>query len=105
MAGSFDLSEEAEHDLYDAAHYIAEHNLDAAQRFLDSFNDTCALLVDVPEAGSPVHASLEELRDLRMMRVDHYPKHLIFYTPVQGQGIKVVRVIHAARDYHTFFEE
>jgi plasmid stabilization system protein ParE len=104
MARSFDLSEEAEHDLYDAARYIAENNIDAAERFLDSFNDTCALLVDLPEAGSLVHAALEELRELRMMRVENYPKHLIFYTPLQQKGIKVVRVIHAARDYTTFFE-
>jgi plasmid stabilization system protein ParE len=107
MNHAYRLHDEAERDLYEAAAHIAWDNPDAAERLLDAFAETCELLAGMPEAGSLLRTTHEKLRDIRMFRVTHFTKFLIFYRPLQQQGItiEVVRVIHAARDYPTFFDE
>ena len=42
------------------------------------------------------------LVDVRMWRVAGFPKHLIFYRPIET-GIEVIRVLHAKRDIESLF--
>jgi toxin ParE1/3/4 len=41
---------------------------------------------------------------MRMFRVKDFPKHLVFYRPIEG-GIEVIRVLHASRNLAALFEE
>jgi plasmid stabilization system protein ParE len=38
-----------------------------------------------------------------MWRVSGFPNHLIFYRPLEGGGIEVIRVLHAKRDIEALF--
>jgi toxin ParE1/3/4 len=105
MAYTFRTTEEAERDLNEAARYIAQDHPHTAIRFIDAYIETCELLADMPDAGSLLRTTVPELRDIRMFRVAHFSKYLIFYRPWQEKGIEVIRVIHAARDYPTFFDD
>jgi toxin ParE1/3/4 len=105
MKHAFRLTEVAEQDLSEAARYIAQDSRDGAERFLAAFEETCDLLAGMPEAGSALQTIVAALRDIRMLRVERFTKYLIFYRPRHREGIEIIRVIHAARDYRAFFEE
>jgi plasmid stabilization system protein ParE len=105
MVYTFRTTEEALRDLNEAARYIAQDTPNTALRFIDAYIDTCELLAGMPEAGSLLRATVDELREIRMFRVMNFTKYLIFYRPWKERGIEVIRVIHAARDYPTFFDE
>ena len=104
MKQNFRLTEEAEQDLYSAAQYIAEDNPDAAVRFLNAFAENCDLLSEMPGTGSTPRLSGEDFKALRMKPITPFTKYLIFYRPYKQEGIEIVRVIHAAQNYPTFFQ-
>ena len=103
MAYTFRTTEQAESDLNEAARYIAQDNPHTALRFIDAYIETCEMLAGMPGAGSSLDTTVDELHDIRMFRVTNFRKYLIFYRPWKEKGIEVIRVIHAARDYPTFF--
>ena len=105
MVYSFRTTEEALRDLNEAARYIAQDNPNTALRFIDAYIATCEMLAGMPGAGSSLDTMVDELHDIRMFRVTNFKKYLIFYRPWKERGIEVIRVIHAARDYPTFFDE
>jgi len=87
-----DRSARAEFDLVAIWGFIAKDDPAAADRQLDRIDAACKMLAENPNAGP----SRDDLaRGLRFFPVDNY---LIFYT-VGDDGITVVRVFHAARDY------
>jgi toxin ParE1/3/4 len=76
--------------------YIAQDNLDAADRLLDRFDDLFRRLASQPFLGK----SVEELApNLRFIPIGNY---LIFYRPTKD-GIEIVRLLHAARDVSAEF--
>ncbi len=78
--------------------HIAADNLVAADRLLDRFDDTLALLAVAPGIGR----LCEELAPgLRSFPVGNY---LIFYRPI-NDGIEFIRVLHGARDIPQLFNE
>lgn len=89
----------ARSDLLEHFVYLAENaGLDTAERFLvsaeASFND----LADQPMIGAALSSQHPALANLRKWRVKEFDNHLIFYLP-RPDGISVVRVLHAARDW------
>lgn len=89
-------SPEAENDLDEIWWYIAQDNLDSADRLLDEIEETCWKLAKFKDMGR----SRDELYPgLQSFPVGMY---LIFYLPVRG-GIEIVRVLHGMRDIDTFF--
>jgi toxin ParE1/3/4 len=96
------VKDQAEHDLYRNAEYIAEHNVDVADRFLQAARRTFALLAELPELGSPRKSPLPEFAELRVHPVKGFNKYLICYLPL-ADGVKILRVIHAAQDVDRFF--
>jgi toxin ParE1/3/4 len=91
-------SPEARADVDDIAWYIAQDNLDAALRFLDTIDDKLKLLASFPGAGT---AREELAAGLRSLPVGNY---LIFYKPSAKGGIEVVRVLHGARNLRRIFK-
>ena len=83
-------------DLLEIWHYIAQDNLEAADRFLDTINEKCQLLAERPEMG-PDRSDLGQ--HVRSFAVRDY---LIYYLPIKN-GIEVLRVIHGARDIPSVF--
>ena len=90
---------EAEADALEIWAYIAQDNLDAADRLLDRFDDLFRRLASQPFLGKII----EELApNLRFIPIGNY---LIFYRPTKD-GIEIVRLLHAARDVSAeFFRE
>lgn len=81
----------AKQDLLEIWAYIAEDNPNAADKLLDTINETCALLAANPKLGQ---ARPDIATSMRYLPLKNY---LILYHE-QATGIQVVRVIHGSRD-------
>ena len=89
----------AKRDLVDRYVYLAEEaDEGTAERFLDKVEQTFELLATQPRMGSPLSLKNPRLAELRKWRVEGFENTLIFYLP-RGEGISIVRVLHAARDW------
>jgi toxin ParE1/3/4 len=58
----------------------------------------------MPEIGTRFERVDAQLADLRIWPVPGFRRHLIFYTPTDD-GIRIVRVLHAARDWQEIIGE
>ncbi|MDB6006516.1 MAG: plasmid stabilization system protein [Prosthecobacter sp.] len=93
------ISPEALQDMGDIRSYIAMNNPEAADRVLQSFEASAALLATQPELGP----CKPRLRGLRLWVVTEYPTYLMFYRVREGQ-VEIVRVLHGARDVKSLLE-
>jgi len=83
-------------DLRDIWLYIAQDDLDAADRCLYRIDRTIRMLAENPLLGE----SQDDLRqDLRRFVFGNY---LVFYEPLRD-GIRVVRVLHGAQRWEDAF--
>jgi len=85
-------------DLVELADYIAKDSLDFAERFLQAAEDTFTFLAQTPEFGQICPAPKAKEAGIRMRAVFGFRNHIVFYRAV-AQGVVVVRVIHAARNW------
>jgi toxin ParE1/3/4 len=90
-------------ELVNLSFFIAQDNEDAAQRFLAACDETFAFLANNKNVGATRTFQDPTLRDVRMWRVKGFEKYLIFYQPL-SDGIKILHVIHSARNYDLLFE-
>lgn len=90
-------------DLLEHFVFIGRNSEEAAERFLKSAQETFELLRSQPDMGVLSKYRNPLLAGVRMFPVKDFPKHLIFYRPLQD-GIEVLRVIHGARDIPALFE-
>jgi toxin ParE1/3/4 len=88
---------EVANDIIDAAAYIADDNMPASLRYLDSVEDTLHRLLDRPALGRLRDFDAPELAAVRSISVKGFRNHLIFYE-IESGGIYVLAVIHGARD-------
>ena len=89
----------ARRDLVEHFVYLAEHaNLETAERFLAQAEASFHVLAEQPLIGAPLSLHDPVLARMSKWRVKDFDNHLIFYLPHQD-GISVVRVLHAARDW------
>ena len=87
----------ARRDLIRHFAYIGENGgLDAARRFLAEARGSFLELAQTTHLGA--RRQSEKFPTLRMWRVRHFEKYLIFYQPIPD-GVQIERVIHAAQDY------
>ena len=84
--------------------YIAESDLDAADRFLLNFEKSVGLLADQPGLGSLPRFRKRELPGIRSWPVKGFRRVLIFYRFAE-ERIDIVRVLHTARDIAGIFED
>ncbi len=99
MSGRVVRREQARRDLVRHAAYLAEHaGLETAGRFLDEVEAACAQLAKTPELGARRKFAHESLANVRMWPLRTFAEYLLFYEPI-SDGIRLIRVIHAKRDY------
>jgi len=91
-------SQQAKRDLLSIWAYIAEDNLNAADRLLDNIDDTCKLLGENPQLGQ---ARPDISAKMRYFPVKNY---LILYQE-QPLGIEIIRVLHGSRDLQDIFSD
>jgi plasmid stabilization system protein ParE len=91
------------HDLVTAFRYYArEAGLRVASRIFAEAEATFARLPGLDTRYEPHEPLYADLRDFPVSRFRAY---LVFYLPVPGAGIEVVRVLHGARDIHGILAE
>ena len=87
----------ARRDLIRHFAYIGENaGLDTARRFLAEARGSFLELAQTRHLGARRPSG--KFPSLRMWRVRHFEKYLIFYQPIPD-GVQIERVIHAAQDY------
>lgn len=91
------LTPEAANDLDEITGFIAADNPQAAARLIDSLQEKCQALAEMPGIGR----SREELA--LNLRSAHVGKYVIFYRP-EAEGVEILRVVHGARDIPKLFE-
>ena len=89
-------------DALEITAYIGTDNPEAASRFVPALEATCAQLALLPGMGSARTFQRKDLKGVRIVPVTGFEHYLIFYTAA-GKSIKVIRVLHAARDFPTIF--
>ncbi|MBD2308103.1 type II toxin-antitoxin system RelE/ParE family toxin [Chroococcidiopsis sp. FACHB-1243] len=90
------ISQPASRDLQDILNYFAVENVNASERFLQSFNKKCQQLVSFPNMGQ----QYDNLRlGLRGLPLDGY---IILYQ-VGKDRIEIVRVVSGKRNLETLF--
>lgn len=89
------LAPKARADLFDIDTYIAQRNPLAAERLIERLIQAMTSLAAMPKMG-------RTCEDLGLPSVRRFvvEKHHIFYV-LDGNGIRVVRVIHGRRDVAT----
>lgn len=91
-------------DLLDLSIYIAQDSPEAAFRFLHAAEQTFHDLERMPKIGAPREFKDARLAGIRIWLVRGFPKHLIFYRPLED-GVEIIRVLHSARDIAGLFSE
>lgn len=94
----------AQRDIGEIADFIARDNLNAALRFIDTVEETCKNLAEMPELGTLCHFKHRLAADMRVRSIAGYSNYLIFYR-VRDSRLEIVRVLHGARDYELLFQE
>jgi len=87
----------AEEDLEEIWSFVAERDVEAADRLIDEITSRFDHLLAYPGAG---HARHELLVNLRSLPVGRY---LIFYQPTDD-GVEIFRVLHGSRDVQSEFD-
>jgi toxin ParE1/3/4 len=72
--------------------YIAERNVEAADRVLDEIERVCRMIAEHPEIGRERPEVGIELRSFVAM------SWVVFYR-IDGNAIRIVRILHGARDF------
>ncbi|MBI2432881.1 MAG: type II toxin-antitoxin system RelE/ParE family toxin [Candidatus Hydrogenedentes bacterium] len=95
--------ESAKRDIIDLAGYIAQDNLDAAERFITAAEGAFQFLLQTPGAGARREYLNPALSGLRMWPIRGFKKYLVFYR--EGpETLEIIRVLHNARDIETIFQ-
>jgi toxin ParE1/3/4 len=98
MSNRIRTSARADDDIAAIASWIARNNERAAMRRVDGLTAKFQRLLETPMSGT----NQSHLRPgLRSSPIGNY---LVFYK-LSRDGIDIIRVIHAARDYARFFRE
>ena len=103
MLSPSQFSPQAWDDMRAIVAYIATDNPDAAERFVPALEETYAQLEALPSMGSIRHFGRKDLQGVRIIPVTGFEHYLLFYT-VRRTRVKVLRILHAARDFPTIFK-
>lgn len=87
----------AEEDLEEIWSFVAERDVEAADRLIDEITSRFDHLLAYPEAGRARHDLLVNLRSLPVKR------YVIFYQPTDD-GVEIFRVLHGSRDVQSEFD-
>lgn len=87
----------AESDIEDIFNYVAEFNVDSAQKFIKALMQKFKLLAENPQLGRSQSNLIFNLRGFP------YKNYMIFYFPIED-GVEIYRVLHGARNIEDLFE-
>lgn len=87
-------------DVEEIAGYIRRDSARSALRFLDAVAGTVGRLAERSGLGRTFESNNPHLDGLRCFRVAGFGNYLVFYVPLEN-GIRVVRVLHGARDLNS----
>lgn len=87
----------AEEDLEEIWSFVAERDVEAADRLIDEIISRFDQLLAYPEAGRARHELLVNLRSLPVKR------YVIFYQPTDD-SVEIFRVLHGSRDVQSEFD-
>ena len=93
------LSPAAEEDILEIGAFIGQRNFERSISFIDELNKFLAVVATSPGIGRK-RRDLEGAPNSIVFR--RYP-YVIYYEPLQPFGIRVLRVLHGARDHSQFF--
>ena len=88
-------------DIVETAEYIAQDNVEAADRFVDAVDESLKLIANESDIG--VVRKVGKIPEMRMWSVKGFPNSIVFYRATSTE-INVIRVIHSARDFYRIFE-
>lgn len=91
-------SVQAEADLIAVLKYMRKNSPRAADRFEADFETKCQVLAQFPMMGR----TRDEL--LPGMRSTIVSSYVVYYRPLEEDGIELIRVLHGARDISGLFE-
>jgi toxin ParE1/3/4 len=91
-------------DLIEQATYIAQDNLDTAERFLVVAEETFQLLGRMSGIGKLCSFSNPQLSGIRQYAIKGFKNYLIFYRATDSE-VEVLRVLHGARDLEAILED
>ena len=94
---SYKITEPADRDLTEIWLYIAEHDLDAAEKLIQKFTGCFSLLAKNKKIGR----DRSKLRDNLHSYV--YKNYVIFYIE-RDSGVDIYRVLHTSRDIGSVIE-
>jgi toxin ParE1/3/4 len=89
-------------DLEELSDHIALDSPPSAQRFLTAARNEFERLAEMPGLGGVWEDAPHRMQDMRVWPITGFENYLVFYRPISG-GIEIVRVLHSARDFPTFF--
>ncbi len=101
-----DVSGNAEEDVERQALYIAEHNVNAALKFMDCASLSFNFLTDNPYAGSVYKVVVPGVNEIRRWHVKEFTDYLIFYQVlVEENRLIIHRVLHGMRDIGSLLDD
>jgi toxin ParE1/3/4 len=87
-------------DLYSIWSFIGADNEAAADSFVAELEERYRILAERP------HLGVQRFPRYPAMRLFPFRRYLIIYQPLDiGDGIELIRLVHAARDYRRFFDD
>lgn len=93
-------------DMLEISSYIMANDEDAAGEVLSCVDETFHLLAEQPSIGTLYHPARRSLEGIRMIPAAPYRNYLIFYRSLPDDaGVRILYVLHAARDIATFMKE
>ena len=98
----FILAADVESELWAIWELIADDNLDAATRVIESAYETFKILAANPGLGRLRKFRDSRLKGVRSWLVSGFDNYLIFYRAIP-EGIEVLHVYHGARDIELLF--
>jgi len=98
----------AEIDMDEIADYFvnANQSTTVSTKFYQAIHKTAQFLARVSETsviGTLYESDAPRCQNIRIWRVDGFPKHLIFFR-IENSTLKILRVFHGSRDYRTIME-
>src|SRR4051812_22539779 len=84
-------------DLHSLTAYLAERNPSAAHRFVNATEDGMKQLAEVPGIGAHHRSRSKELQAIRAWPIAGFRNYIVYYLPLTGGGIEVLRILHGAR--------
>jgi len=84
--------------------YQAQADWKLAQRWERAVTFTLLRIARAPHVGAPCRFQADQLRGTRRLPVTGFPRHLLFYQ-FREDEIRVLRVVHGARDLEALFSD